>query len=372
MKPLAEQSLYEILEVPPDAGSAEIAAAIDGALSTFGPGSLAMYSLMSPEDQSTLARRMEEARTTLLDPAARTRYDAALTGKVFGEAANGAGRFEFPPVIPALVLPARPVVEVVEAPSPPAAEAAATEMATETETETETTETTSATETTSTEREAVSETASTGREAVSETAETTETATASPTPAETAPPTSTPDLEAAPPPASDAPEPSARPAHTPAPGGHVWPSPSLTPAAVEPPTAAPLAVSAPPAAAPRPIQLEREVVASQPPPPAVRTPALREAPIPEFAAWSGDALRHVREARGLSLKLIAERTKVTRHHIENIEADRYSALPAPVYLRGILLTLARELRLDGQKVSRSYLERMASAPPPPQSGPPRR
>jgi cytoskeletal protein RodZ len=100
----------------------------------------------------------------------------------------------------------------------------------------------------------------------------------------------------------------------------------------------------------------------------LRTPAA----VPDFASWTGDALRSVREARGLSLQQVSERTKVTRHHIENIEADRYTVLPAPVYLRGILLSLARELRLDGQKISRSYLERMASALAPPPLPPPRR
>jgi cytoskeletal protein RodZ len=62
---------------------------------------------------------------------------------------------------------------------------------------------------------------------------------------------------------------------------------------------------------------------------------------------------------------------VTRHHIENIEADRFDVLPAAVYLRGILLSIARELRLDGQKVARSYLERVtaASAPAPPPQRP---
>jgi cytoskeletal protein RodZ len=72
-------------------------------------------------------------------------------------------------------------------------------------------------------------------------------------------------------------------------------------------------------------------------------------------------LRQVRVARGLTLPQISERTKVTRHHLENIEGDRFTALPAAVYLRGILMTLSRELRLDGQKVARSYLERLAAA-----------
>ena len=94
-----------------------------------------------------------------------------------------------------------------------------------------------------------------------------------------------------------------------------------------------------------PILLDREVV------------PLRPLPVPEGAAWSGEMLRRVREARGLTLQQVAERTRISRHQIENIEQDRFKALPATVYLRGIIMSLARELRLDGQKVARSYLDR---------------
>ncbi len=38
-----------------------------------------------------------------------------------------------------------------------------------------------------------------------------------------------------------------------------------------------------------------------------------------------------------------------------MEADRYDRLPATVYLRGILVNLARELRLDPARVSKTYL-----------------
>jgi cytoskeletal protein RodZ len=98
-----------------------------------------------------------------------------------------------------------------------------------------------------------------------------------------------------------------------------------------------------------PIPLKRELAAP------------KEVLVPEGAAWTGQMLRQIREARGLTLPQLSERTKVTRHHLENIEADRFGSLPAPVYLRGIIMSLARELRLDGQKVSRSYLERQAAA-----------
>jgi cytoskeletal protein RodZ len=87
--------------------------------------------------------------------------------------------------------------------------------------------------------------------------------------------------------------------------------------------------------------------------------APRDVLVPEGAAWTGEMLRRVREARGLTIAQVSERTKVTRHHLENLENDRFERLPAPVYLRGILLSVARELRLDGPRVARSYLERMA-------------
>jgi cytoskeletal protein RodZ len=94
--------------------------------------------------------------------------------------------------------------------------------------------------------------------------------------------------------------------------------------------------------------------------------------MPDGAAFTGDFLRRAREARGLSVPALCDRTKITRHHIENLEADRYEKLPAPVYLRGILMAIAKELRLDGQKVARSYLDAMAAAapaPPPRSRGP---
>ncbi len=118
----------------------------------------------------------------------------------------------------------------------------------------------------------------------------------------------------------------------------------------------PLAPPAPPPeVSPGPIQLSREVAAEAP---------QRELSVPEGAVWGGEALRRARESRGLSVREVCDRTKITRYHLENIEADRYTLLPAPVYLRGIIVAVARELRLDGQKVARSYLERMAAATPP--------
>lgn len=77
--------------------------------------------------------------------------------------------------------------------------------------------------------------------------------------------------------------------------------------------------------------------------------------IPPDAEFNGELLRRVRESKGLSLQQVADRTRISSRHLENVEADRYAALPAPVYLRGILTSLAREYGLDGLRVARSYM-----------------
>jgi curved DNA-binding protein CbpA len=101
---------------------------------------------------------------------------------------------------------------------------------------------------------------------------------------------------------------------------------------------------------------------ASPPPAAPKAPfAVPSAFVPpEGAAWTGDLLRQAREARGLSIGQMADRIKVSRVHIEAVESERFDQLPVAVYLRGIVMCIARELRLDGQKVARSYLERASS------------
>jgi curved DNA-binding protein CbpA len=198
VKRVLEQTFYELLEVSPSATPEEIDRAWERARVLYGPGSLAAYTLLTPEVAEALARRIDEAYEVLLDPAARAQYDARL----------------------------------------PAEES--------------------------------------------------------------------------------------RPAR----------------AAPEPPAPAP----------------------SPPPPPAPAAQVPRPFVPPEGASWTGELLRQAREARGLTVAQMSDRTKVSRLHIECVEGERFSELPVPVYLRGIVMCIARELRLDGQKVARSYLERAAAAP----------
>ncbi|NNB97364.1 DnaJ domain-containing protein [Corallococcus exiguus] len=94
----------------------------------------------------------------------------------------------------------------------------------------------------------------------------------------------------------------------------------------------------------------------------VREARPRGVDIPSDAEFNGELLRRVREARGLSIQQLADRTRISVRHLENVEADRYTALPTTVYLRGILMNLARELGLDPLRVSKSYLALFSDKP----------
>jgi flagellar biosynthesis protein FlhG len=70
---------------------------------------------------------------------------------------------------------------------------------------------------------------------------------------------------------------------------------------------------------------------------------------------TGAALRGFREQSGVSLKEIAERSKVGIRYLQYIEEDRHNDLPARVYLRGFLLEYARALGLDPARTADAYL-----------------
>src|SRR5690606_30906342 len=66
---------YEVLEVAPGSSFAEIRRAYERVRAIFGPTSLAVYSLASPEEQRAALHEIEEAYRILSDPEARKEYD---------------------------------------------------------------------------------------------------------------------------------------------------------------------------------------------------------------------------------------------------------------------------------------------------------
>lgn len=70
---------------------------------------------------------------------------------------------------------------------------------------------------------------------------------------------------------------------------------------------------------------------------------------------TGATLRAFRSERGVSLREIADTTKVGLRYLEYIEADRHGDLPAAVYLRGFLQEYAKAVGLDPRRTADSYL-----------------
>jgi phosphoenolpyruvate carboxylase len=66
-------------------------------------------------------------------------------------------------------------------------------------------------------------------------------------------------------------------------------------------------------------------------------------------------LRRYREERGVSLREIANQSKIGTRYLEYIEGDRHDMLPAAVYLRGFLQEYARALGLDPRRTANAYM-----------------
>jgi cytoskeletal protein RodZ len=69
----------------------------------------------------------------------------------------------------------------------------------------------------------------------------------------------------------------------------------------------------------------------------------------------GELLRLEREAQGKTIEDVAKVTKMSALTISALEDDRFSALPAPVYVKGHLRTYARFLGLDENDIVEKYL-----------------
>jgi flagellar biosynthesis protein FlhG len=91
-------------------------------------------------------------------------------------------------------------------------------------------------------------------------------------------------------------------------------------------------------------------------------------PMPEISpetVFTGPLLRQIREAIGVELREIAERSKIGMAYLHALEGDVFAKLPAAVYVRGFLAEYARALGLDAERVKQTYLARFKAARPSP-------
>lgn len=84
---------------------------------------------------------------------------------------------------------------------------------------------------------------------------------------------------------------------------------------------------------------------------------------PAERASLGLLLRKAREARGLSIADIVAALKYSPRQIEALEADQLSALPSSVFVRGIVRSYARMLKLDPEPLLELLQTEIPVAPP---------
>ena len=77
-------------------------------------------------------------------------------------------------------------------------------------------------------------------------------------------------------------------------------------------------------------------------------------PQPSELASFGEELRREREIRGISLKEIADATKISKRFLEAIERNDHKTLPAPVFTRGFVREYARYLGLNAEEMVNRY------------------
>jgi curved DNA-binding protein CbpA len=85
-------------------------------------------------------------------------------------------------------------------------------------------------------------------------------------------------------------------------------------------------------------------------------------PVSEFIAdFTGPAIKMLREQHGLTLRDIADMTKIGTRYLECIEGELYSKLPARAYVRGFLMLYAKALGCEPQRMAGDYLKRYDAA-----------
>ncbi len=73
--------------------------------------------------------------------------------------------------------------------------------------------------------------------------------------------------------------------------------------------------------------------------------------------FNGKALRRIRKKLNIDLHEIALATCIRKHYLENIELEKYDALPPEVYVRSYVTSYAECLSLNPGKVANDYMTR---------------
>ena len=101
-----------------------------------------------------------------------------------------------------------------------------------------------------------------------------------------------------------------------------------------------------------------------PPMPAVVIPTPQPIP-PTITEFTGSVLKILREQRNITVRTLADMTKLGTRYIDFIEAENFSKLPARPYLRGFLVLYAKALGYESERLVNEYLKRYDAVMNPP-------
>ncbi len=78
-----------------------------------------------------------------------------------------------------------------------------------------------------------------------------------------------------------------------------------------------------------------------------------------MATTLGEKLREAREAMGLSVREVADQTRISVRYIESIETDDYKPLPGGVFNKGFVKSYARYVGIDEKEALDDYARLMS-------------
>ena len=88
-------------------------------------------------------------------------------------------------------------------------------------------------------------------------------------------------------------------------------------------------------------------------------------PVSQFIAdFTGPAIKMLREQHSLTLRNIADMTKIGTRYLECIEEELFDKLPARAYIRGFLMLYAKALGCEPERMASDYLKRYDAAKKP--------
>src|SRR5262245_9407629 len=73
----------------------------------------------------------------------------------------------------------------------------------------------------------------------------------------------------------------------------------------------------------------------------------------------GESLKRERELREISLREIADATKINLRYLEALEQNRFDSLPGGIFTKGFIKAYAAYIGADGQALLDTYIQEMA-------------